>query len=481
MKIRHFLYCCSGAILIAAAAGCAAVREARQVQSATAAKGADDALPTAPARVDLSGCPLRALVDFAMHNRPSMVSSALAVRDARLALQAVAADAPIASATPWNALRAGVSTGHAASSDHDHFDRLEWTRRGQTSASLSVDLLIWDFGRNRANLRAKAEQVVAAEQSCIQQGFSVFNEVASTYFTLLQNEALLEVAHTNVFENAEFLRQAELRFECGEAKELDVLKARYDLAKAEENVVAASNEVVVAGADLMAAIGVDAATGDFRTVLGEHRPARLDCALKVFASSSDDAGAIFAFARTNAPTMRIARAALRAAAADVDRAIADLQPELSASLSLNWLDPLWYWRWSVNAVQNLFAGFGHQTALRRASLALERAATDVDRSEQVLSRDLALAVAARDNSVEARRTARSSVARARENLDNVKAQYEVGEVSRVEYTDAVGDYIDALGSRVKAFYQGQAAEAAIFEAAGIDPVYGEEVWVKEER
>lgn len=480
MDIVFIRHCCRIAAL-AAVAGCAAVREARRVQADTAAKGADDAVPALPAKVEFQGCPLRSLVDFAMQNRPSMVASALAVRDARLALAAAAADAPIASAMPWNALRANVASGHAASSGSDHFDRLGWTRRGQTSASLSVDLLIWDFGRNRADLRARAEQVVAAEQRCLQQGFTVFNEVASTYFTLLQNEALLEVAHTNVFENAEFLRQAELRFECGEAKELDVLKARYDLAKAAENVVAASNEVAVAGADLMAAIGVDAATGDFRTVLGERPPAVLDRALKVFAPTDADAAEIFAFARTNAPSMRIARASLRAASAEVDRAIADLHPELSASLSLNWLDPLWYWRWSVNAAQNLFAGFGRRTALERATLALEQAAAEVDRSEQVLSRDLALAVAARDNSVEARRTARSSVARARENLDNVKAQYEVGEVSRVEYTDAVGDYIDALGSRIKAFYGGQTAEAAIFEAAGIEPVYGEEMWIKEER
>ena len=457
--------------------GCSTVRDARQAQKDAAPKGDGTAVVETP--VSLEGRSLEELVAFAMTNRPSVVSAALSVADARLALREIAADAPIASATPWNAAHISASSGYSESSRQAHLSDLKMkTKKGSATAGLSLDLLLWDFGRNDARARAQSENVIAAEESLVQQGYAVFAEVSAAYFALLQNEALHEVAMSNVVQYAEHLAQAEDRFGEGEAQQLDVLRARLDLAQSVEARVAASNDVAVAGAQLMAALGIDAARGDFRSVLGK-RDASLGRRIRTFAATTDSADDIFDFARTNAPAVKIARAKVRAASAQVDYAIADLMPTVSASLSLNWTDPLWYWRWGLSAAQSVFTGGRRTTAIDRAVVALRQAETAVDGEEQSLSRRIAVAVAERDNAAESFRSARESVRQAVENLETVKSRYEVGDVSRVEFADAVTAHAAAVGNLVKAFYRGQAAEAALFELAGVEPGYDEGV-VKED-
>jgi len=465
--------------LSALAAGCGTIRAvqgARRAQEAWSGRGEGAAAGSGPVR--LEGAPLAALVDFALTNRPSMARARLAVEDARAALRQVAADAPLLSSTPWGAFGASASMGRSESSRPGY--SLRGRTDGSASGALSLDVLLYDFGRNAAEARALSEEVVAAETTLVGAGYSVFEEVASGYFALLRNEALFEVALTNEAEYAAHLEQAELRKEQGEAKELDVLKAKLDLARAVQNVVAASNDVVTAGAELMAALGVDAASGDFRTVLGP-RSAGLSRLFRSLADTSAGASELYGPACTNAPSVQAARAHLKAASHEVDAAVANLYPTLGASLALNWADPLWYWRWGVNGAASLFTGWRKTAAVERATIALDAAAHGVDAAELELSRDIELAVAERDNALEALEAARSSVRSGRENLDTVREQYLVGDVSRIEFADAVAGYASSLGDRVRAFYRGQIAEAKLFRVAGRWPEYTEETISEDEK
>jgi len=462
-----------GAVAAAAAvAGCAAVRDARMAQDA--ARPAGEGGAASARKVALAGEPLESLVAYAISNRPSMVSARLAVDDARLALREISSDAPIVSSTPWNAVDARASLAYSEASRRAQFSDAKWkTRRGDPSATLSLDLLVWDFGRNSARAHAQCESVIAAERALDKEGLAVFDEVAAAHFALLQNEALAEVAATNVMMCAEHLKQEEDRFELGETRNLDVLRARLDLARANETAVSASNDVATAGANLMAALGIDATAGGFREVLGPGGES-IDAVTRVFKATTTTAAEAFMFARTNSPAVAVARAKVRAASAQVDYAIADLAPSLSASASLNWTDPLWYWQWGLDAVQSLFTGWKKTTAVERAKVALESAASSLESEEQQLSRSIELAVAERDSAAEALATAAESVRQARENLETVASQHDVGDATRIDYADAVSAYVEALGSRVKAFYRGQIAEAKIIGLTGREPEFADE-------
>ena len=473
MNVAEWIGRRGAGLALALAVGCSTVFEAREAQRALAAKGEDAACDAAPSPVDFRRQSLEGLVAFALTNRPSVVSKTLAVRDARLALKALAAEAPVVSDTPWTAPKLSVSGGHSESSDAVHLDDGDlWRAEGGASAALSLELLVYDFGRYAAQARAQAERVVAAELALADEGFSVFRAVAEGYFDFWERRALLAVAQTNAQQYAVHLAQAEARREAGEANRLDVLKARLDLAQAEQAVVAASNRVETTGATLLQALGVDARRGTWQTAFGVEAVGP-DALRQALAATDEDVGAAFAFARTNAPALRVSRAKLRAASHDVDAAIADLYPSVSATASLSWTDPLWVFRWGLTASQSLFQGFRKTTAIDRAVVALESAAADVDEAEQTLSVELETAVANRDNAREALASARASMRRAAENLATVREQFAVGSASRVELSEAIAADSQARGDGITAFYDGQRAEAALLAQAGRWPQYRE--------
>ncbi len=460
------------ALLACLFAGCSVVSNARKAQRDVCAKSAENA-PAPTNTVSLAGLTLENLVTVAMSNRPSVVTARLAVEDARLALKQIAADAPVVSRTPWTSPKVSVSAGHSESSDFaDDIDDLKFSTDGSMSGSISMSLLIYDFGRYGASAAAAAEDVVSAEKTLSDVGFAVFEEVSAAYFNLHEKSALLEVAYTNEFEYSEHLKRAEDSLAVGEGKRLDVTRAKLDLSRAREQTIAASNAVVTAGAEFLRAIGVDAVRGDFNEVLPAGSE-RLAVMRKAFSASGYTAADAFAFARTNAPSTAIARARLRAASSKVDYAIADLRPSVSASASFRFTDPVWVWGWAAEGVQSLFQGFRKTTAVERSVVAMKSAAFAVDEAEQELSKLIEIAVADRDNSVKARDTARTSLKEARENLATVKTQYSLGDVSRIEFTESVSDFVSALGSRVSAFYSEQRAEARLFSLLGAKPVYRE--------
>ena len=461
------------------AAGCSTIERAREAQNAVEGAAAENAVAVARAPADFHGHALSSLVEYAITNRPSFASAALAVASARLAMREIDADSPLVGSCPWNAPRLSVSGSYSERTEAQHAKGFSFkTQRGSPSAALSLDLLIYDFGRHSARAHAQAERVLAAELALSQAGYTVFEDVCGTYFTLLEKRALCEVAATNLHECAVHADYAQERLESGEAKPLDVLRAKLDLARARESCVAASNDVAMAAAEFLKAVGEDAAAG-MRDGLGRLPEGSLSSVCRGLEESTATAEEIFAVARTNSPAMRIARAKLRAASAEVDYAVANLLPSVSASASMSWTDPLWTWGWGVSAVQSLFEGFRKTTAVDRAVVAMHQAEREVAEAEQRLSRDIELVTAARDNAREALRTAEDTFKTARENLDLVRRRHEVGEASRVDFTEAVADYVEAMGNRVGAFYRGQRAEAAIFALEGTYPAYADDKTVEE--
>ena len=466
MKSGRIVGCLLGLLVVS---GCMTIFNAQEAQRSVEDKA--NGVREEVAKLDLSDRSLKELVQFAMTNRPAMVSAALAVVDARLALREIAADAPLVSYSPWTSPHLALSSGYSESSTPDN--KIKWRTVGAASAGLSLDILIYDFGRNASRASAQVERVIAAEHDFIQTGYQVFNEVSAAYFDLMECDALLAVAITNQTEFAIHLKEAEDRLAAGEAMKLDVTRAKSNLYQAREEVIVASNSVVTAGAELMKALGVDVSRGT-RDEVYPASGAALASVMRGFARTEYGVEPAFNLARTNAPAMAIARAQLRAASRQVDYAIADLMPSVSAQVGVNWADPLWVWHWGIDAVQSLFTGYRKTTAVDRAVVALQGAAADVDEAEQQLSLDLETAIAVRDNAQKKLETARMTVVQAREDLGLVKQQYQEGEVSRVDFTEAVSSYTRALGNRVSAFYTGQRAEAALFAIIGRVPEYREE-------
>ena len=452
---------CAAAALVCAC-GCSTIKRARTAQ-ADVAQAADDAKANSKevTHVDLRGSRLVDYVAWAMNHRPSIEAAHLAVTNAALGLSRVTSD---------RELQLNLSSGFSQSTANrsPHFS---WHQdRGKFTSDVSLDLLIYDFGRIDARERQARENLVAAQRNLADAEFAVFNDVAKSYFTLLRNDALLEVARTNEFQYAEHLRQAESLFSEGEVKKLDVLKARVDLSDARLATINASNEVVTAGAAFIRALGLSAERATREDVMSVAADALATSKSDLKPTTYNSAEALD-LARTNAPSLMVLRAKLRAASAEVDYAIADLFPSLSFSSAFSFADPIWNWSWGFRAVQNILDGFRKRTLVDEAVVAMELARVALEEAEQDLSRDLAVAAATRDNARESLATARIEVQQAKENLDTVVEQYRLGDASRIDFTDAASGYASALGARVKAFYAGEIAEAELIRLTGhVSPV-----------
>lgn len=454
--------------------GCSNVRHARDLQDELSYKASDSSVTTNAPRVNLKEASLADLVSFALTNRPSVMQKILAVEDARQVMREIAADAPVLSETPWTALRASLSGSHSETTEALRKNEKHWHTDGSASALISIDLLLWDFGRYDARASAQAEQVVSAELELQAEVLAVCRETAVAWFDFLEQRALLGVAKTNEVQYADHLASAQARFDAGEVNKLDVLKARLDLAAARQKVVAVSNSVDTTGAALMQALGVDASRGTAAEAIG-IQPLPVNSVRRGFARTTETVEEAFAFARTNTPSMRVARARLRVASHNVDYAVANLLPSISASTSLRWADPFWYFTWGFSAVQSIYEGGRKVTAVDRAAIALEEASVAVDEAEQKLSLALVTAVANRDNAEEALVSAQASIRSAKENLETVREQFAIGSSDRIELSDAIASDSRARGDCISAFYDGQRAEAALYEILGVPPMFTEEL------
>lgn len=457
MNIRSAL---AVALAVAAAAvpfeGCKTIDRARRAQAEQRNAGAN-VRNEARERVSLAGMDLAGLVDFAVTNRPDVVEAAIAVIDAKLALVQIAGER-----APDVGLSAGY--GQQTSNTDNHFS---WRQhRGKFSSSVNVELLIYDFGRIDAKEAAAREALVAAQLNLADKTWKVFSEVSAAYFTLLEDDALLEVARTNLASCADHLAQAEELFEAQEAKKLDVLKARLDVSEARLKEISASNTVIAAGAELLNVLGLDPEISSREEIL-PLRPDSLSASEVVYAPSAYPAIEALIKARESNPSLAVMRAKLRAASAEVDYAIADLMPSLSLGGSFTFTDPTWNFSWAANLVQSLFTGFRKTTAVDRAVFAMKSARARLDEAEQKLALDLSLAVTTRDNARESLEAAKVQVEQARENMELVTQQFRLGEASRVDFSDAANDFASALGARVKAFYTGQIAEAKLIALVGV--------------
>ena len=412
-------------------------------------------------RVNLAGAGLPGYISFALTNRPEIASAKLAVSNAVLSLRAISGDRDlhISAGADWS--RGSVNrTGH-----------FSWrTEENPFASSLSLDLLIYDFGRIDAREEAARWELVSAQSALAERNLEVFGEVSKSYFQLLQSDALLEVARTNEFQHLEHLRQAEQLFDAGEAVKLDVLKARYDLSGAHLAVINASNAVSVAASSFLRSLGLQVDGYVREDVIPLVKGAfDVNPSNAIFKVSSGKAGDMLATARITSPALVALRTKLNAASSKVDYAIADLFPELTFSSSFAFADPVWNWSWGFRAVQSVFQGYKKTIAVDQAVLAMKAAREDVSKAEQELSHSLATAVSTRDDALESYKTAVVQVAQAVENLDNVNESYKVGTASRIDFTDAAADFATALGTKVKAYYAGQMAEVEVIRLLGSLP------------
>jgi outer membrane protein len=128
----------------------------------------------------------------------------------------------------------------------------------RTATGITVNQLMFDFGRNNSLVRSASARAKSVEQTAEAIRAQILFQVDRAYFTTLRAQALLKVAEQTVTARQVVADQTKELQKSGIKSGLDVSVADYSLAESKLLLVRAQNDLRSAFADLSAAIGSSA-------------------------------------------------------------------------------------------------------------------------------------------------------------------------------------------------------------------------------
>ena len=435
MKDTKLILLLSAAALLA---GCTTVREARRAQREDAERTVRWAeTPFAAREGELA---MEELAAWARTNAPAVVQARQDVVQAQIALRSVkAAFIPVVDGS--------IAYTYASKTIDPHDTK--WDGAGTWGGNVSLNWLLYDFGRTRASTRRAVAALAAADQAERAAENGAVYGVRAACFALRRAEELHRVA----VETSESYRlhrdQTKDRFDVGAAMNYEVSKAEVDYQNALLSEISASNAVETARASLALALGL---AENPRIALG-------DCS---FPEMTNDVAALMAVAATNAPAL--------AAKDYVDWTICDLYPTRSFRLSFDAKGDSSPLLWNYAAVpavaQTLFSAGAKNRQIETAVAQLRAARSKLAEAEQQLFNQVLTATLSADRARKSLAVAEAALAASKENFDVVSSRYDVGKASALERTDAQVALSSAEAAVVTARYDLQDTQILLARLIG---------------
>ena len=405
----------AGAIVVLAT-GCGTVRMARDAQ-ATDTERTLRWTETPFAEHD-GAIPVETLAQWAKTNVPAVVQARQDVVQAQIALRSI-------KSTYIPTLDGSIAYTYASANIDPH--ETSWDGDGLWDGKLTLNWLLFDFGRTPAKTRQAVAALAAADQAARAAENTAVHDVRAACYDLLRKRELLAVAEANAAAYKDHLDQTQHRFDVGAVTSYEVSKARVDSENARLAQIVAARNVQTARADLALALG-----------LAENPD--IDIAPADLPQDTRTLEELWAVAQTNAPGLAALRAAADAAKNYVDWTICDLYPKLSLSLTFDAQGDstplLWNYAAAPAVAQTLFAGRAKTRQIETAVSQLRAARSKLAAAEQTLWNQLLSATLSAASAQESLEVAQSAAEAAQENFDIVSSRYDVGKASVLERTDA---------------------------------------------
>lgn len=304
------------------------------------------------------------------------------------------------------------------------------------SLSLSADMVLFDFGRNRLGIEIARASVLATRQALVQVEQQVLLAAVRAYVEVKVAGELVVNQQSNVRLITEELRAAEARFEVGESTRTDVAIAEARLAGSRASLASADGSLQIARENYKAATGA---------YPGNLAPLP---ALPALPRTLEDAQAV---ARTTSPAIR--QAQILVTLSDLQVALAEAQrlPSINGGITLRTDDEgLESQSLGLSMNQVLYAG-GQLSSLQRKAIAgkdqanatLMQTAVEVMEAVGVAWANLevqAASIVATEEQVSAAQTA----------FDGVRQEAEVGSRTTLDVLDAEQELLDARNDRLRA-------------------------------
>ena len=305
-----------------------------------------------------------------------------------------------------------------------------------SSLTLSAELTLLDFGRNRLGIEIAKESVLATRKALIDLEQQVLLGAVSAYVDVRLAQEVVALRQSNLRLITQELRAAEARFDVGETTRTDVAIAQARLAASRSALAGAEGSLMIARESYKAATG--AYPGNLSPVPK----------LPALPRTLEEAQSV---ARNTHPLILQAQHLVTIADLQVELAKASTKPTLGAGASVAIdQDGLGTQTFGLTLNQTIYAG-GRLSALLRQALAgkdrsraaLQQTAVGVLQNVGVAWANLAVSGASIQASDEQIRAAQTA-------FDGVREEAAAGARTTLDVLDAEQELLDARNARLQA-------------------------------
>lgn len=331
-----------------------------------------------------------------------------------------------------------------------------------TSASISLDYLLFDFGGRRADLESARALLDAAKSTRNATLQSVYLAAVSAYYDWVSASGALDAASEAERAAQASLDAAAARERAGTATKADRLQAQTALAQAQLARVQAQGALRTSLGSLANAMGLRADTALQLAVAPRVEPdAEYAVQLDALVDSALEAR----------PDLMAAKASVAAAETDIRSARADGLPRLSASVGESYSDSGNSSRDSGSVGLNLsiplFSGYATTYGVRAAEASLESRKAELEQLRQQVSLEVYQAHSDLSTQTQSVFTSKSLLASAEESERVARGRYEAGVGTIIDLINAQSATADARRGLVQSRSAWAAARTRLARALGV--------------
>jgi outer membrane protein TolC len=328
-------------------------------------------------------------------------------------------------------------------------------------AIITVEQPLFD-GRVPAALRGGRALESAAQADLAHTIQTILYDVSQAYYAVLQTGDRRTIADQTAALAEKERERAQARFDAGEARRTELLRAEVDLARAQRNVVAARNALEIARSRLCRLLGLSTDT-DLSLTQPPPRPPLKYQALAPLVDLAD----------TNRADLAAARQRLRAA--DAERIITrrDRWPTVSLQYNHQFVDPETngnlndFWNIAAVAQFSIWDGGAYQIDRKEADLAYTQASLRVQALEQNIALEVQQALLDMQTAEETLATLETEVSLAEENYRTLSEQARVGLATSLDVSTALTALDSARVERSRSAYDLELAKQRVEATIGL--------------
>jgi outer membrane protein len=333
-----------------------------------------------------------------------------------------------------------------------------WTKSLQFTASMTL----YTFGRNKLNIDAAKETVLATRASLVSIEQDVLSGAVTAYMNVRYNDAQSNLRANSVRLMQQNLRAAQDRFEVGEITRTEVSQVEAQLASARALLAAAQGQV-------------SAARESYKVAVGNY-PSNLSSppAVKVPAKSVEDAVRI---ATRGHPSIKALQHRIAASDLAVDIAERGLFPTVSASASraqsgVAWSDSAiapdgFANGLGISASGTIYAGGRESAAIRSAMASRDAARATLHTTTRQIEQGVRTAWSMLSVFDASSQATAASVKAQRVAYQGVKEEAELGASTTLDVLEAEQDLLDAQVSAIQARIDQEAGVYTLLNAMGL--------------